>query len=296
MKTVLFACVHNAGRSQMAAAWFNELADPAKASAVSAGTSPGSRVHPEVVEAMKEVGIDLSRFEPRFLSPDLAKSASLLITMGCEEACPVVPGLRREDWPLEDPKGKPVERVRGIRDEIRARVESLVQIEGWQRSSIGMTLHELAVETIDGTPKSLGDYRGNVLLIVNTASHCGFTPQYAGLEKLHLEKKGRGFRVLGFPSNDFGAQEPGTEKEIEAFCTSRYGVTFPMFSKIAVTGPNKHPLYALLTQAPPAGEVKWNFAKFLIGRDGTIVGRYDSSTTPDDPKLLADIDRALAAP
>jgi arsenate reductase len=119
----------------MAAAWFNKLADPAKAAAVSAGTSPGSRVHPEVVEVMKEVGIDLSHVEPRFLSDDLAKSASILITMGCEEACPVVPGLVREDWPLEDPKGKSIERVRDIRDEIRARVESLVQKEGWRPSN-----------------------------------------------------------------------------------------------------------------------------------------------------------------
>ena len=131
---VLFACIHNAGRSQMAAAWFNELADPAKARGISAGTEPGTRVHPEVVEAMREVGIDLSRGEPRFLSDELANSASLLITMGCGEACPHVPGLRRDDWPLEDPKGKPVERVREIRDDIRQRVLDLVQREGWARA------------------------------------------------------------------------------------------------------------------------------------------------------------------
>ena len=131
MKTVLFACVHNAGRSQMAAAWLNALADPTKARAVSAGTEPGTRVHPEVVEVMREVDVDLSNEVPRFLSQSLAETAALLITMGCGDACPVVPGLRRDDWPLEDPKGKPTPRVREIRDEIRARVEALIEREGW---------------------------------------------------------------------------------------------------------------------------------------------------------------------
>ena len=133
MKTVLFACVHNAGRSQMAAAWFNMLADPDKAHAVSAGTEPGSHVHPEVIVAMKEVGKDLSAEQPRFLSDELARRASLLITMGCGEACPAVPGLRREDWPLDDPKGKPLERVRRIRDEIREQVTKLLERERWSR-------------------------------------------------------------------------------------------------------------------------------------------------------------------
>jgi arsenate reductase (thioredoxin) len=131
MKIILFACVHNAGRSQMAAAWFNELADPQKARAISAGTQPGPRLHPEVLTAMLEVGIDLSTAQPRFLSDELAASATWLITMGCGEACPHIPGLRRDDWPLEDPKGKPVERVREIRGEIRARVEALLAGEGW---------------------------------------------------------------------------------------------------------------------------------------------------------------------
>ncbi|KYF83631.1 arsenate reductase [Sorangium cellulosum] len=131
MNIVLFACVHNAGRSQMAAAWFNALSDPEKARAVSAGTEPGPRVHPEVLAAMAEEGIDLSAVKPQRLTDALARQAALLVTMGCGEACPVVPGLRREDWPLEDPKGKPVERVREIRDEVRARVAELVSREGW---------------------------------------------------------------------------------------------------------------------------------------------------------------------
>ena len=135
MKTVLFACIHNAGRSQMAAAWFNALADPALARAVSAGTEPGARVHPEVLESMKEVGIDLSTAQPRKLTPELARESALLVTMGCGEACPSVPGLRREDWPLEDPKGKPLERVRGIRDDIRARITKLLGDLGCARKT-----------------------------------------------------------------------------------------------------------------------------------------------------------------
>jgi arsenate reductase len=132
MKTYLFACVHNAGRSQMAAAWFNRLADASLARGVSAGTQPGTRVHPEVLEAMKEAGVDLSAAQPQQLTDQLARGASMLVTMGCGEACPVVPGLRREDWPLEDPKGKPVERVREIRDEVRSRIEDLLRREGLQ--------------------------------------------------------------------------------------------------------------------------------------------------------------------
>ena len=129
MKSYVFACIHNAGRSQMAAAWLRQLANPDKARSVSAGTDPGTRVHPEVLAAMQEVGIDLSQAQPQKLTDDLARGATMLITMGCGEACPVVPGLRREDWPLEDPKGKPIERVREIRDEVRQRVEELIRRE-----------------------------------------------------------------------------------------------------------------------------------------------------------------------
>src|SRR3954451_13078760 len=136
MDTVLFACIHNAGRSQMAAAWFNALADPTKARALSAGTEPGTRVHPEVVRAMGEVGIDLTDQKPRKLTDEGALDAYMLVTMGCGEQCPAVPGLKRDDWPLEDPKGKPIERVREIRDEVRARVVALLRREGWDvRSS-----------------------------------------------------------------------------------------------------------------------------------------------------------------
>jgi arsenate reductase len=133
MKTVIFACVHNAGRSQMAAAFFNALVDPAKARGVSAGTQPGARVHPEVQAAMAEVGIDLSGAKPQRLTDELAQGAHWLITMGCGEACPHVPGLQRDDWPLEDPKGKPVEQVRRIREQVRSRVSELLARQGWAR-------------------------------------------------------------------------------------------------------------------------------------------------------------------
>ena len=131
MNVVLFACVHNAGRSQMAAAWFNRLADPAKARAISAGTDPGSRVHPEVIDAMNEVGVDLSKAVTTRLTTEVAQQAQMLITMGCGDQCPLVPGVRRDDWPLEDPKGKPIAHVRAIRDDIRQRVEALLVDEGW---------------------------------------------------------------------------------------------------------------------------------------------------------------------
>jgi arsenate reductase len=135
MDTVIFACVHNAGRSQIASAFFNALADPAKARALSAGTQPGARVHPVVVEVMQEVGIDLTQQHPRRLTNDLTRGAALLITMGCGDECPVVPGLSRDDWPLLDPKGRPIAEVRAIRDEIKDRVRSLIHERRWQRLS-----------------------------------------------------------------------------------------------------------------------------------------------------------------
>lgn len=138
MTTVLFACVHNAGRSQMAAALFNQLADPEKARAISAGTNPGPRVHPEVVEVMGELGIDLSVAPTTKLTPDVAEQSQILITMGCGDDCPFVPRVRRDDWPLEDPKGQPLLRVRAIRNEIRHRVEALIAREGWGRVRDGL--------------------------------------------------------------------------------------------------------------------------------------------------------------
>ena len=134
MKTVLFACVHNAGRSQMAAALFNRLADSSKARAISAGTDPGPGVHPEVIAAMRELDVDLAGAPTRKLTPEVAQQAQVLVTMGCGDRCPYVPGATRHDWPLEDPKGQPIERVRDIRDDIRNRVKALIDREGWAPS------------------------------------------------------------------------------------------------------------------------------------------------------------------
>ena len=170
---------------------------------------------------------------------------------------------------------------------------------------IAMTLPALAapklasipIKDINGKETSLQDYQGKVLLVVNVASHCGYTPQYAGLEATHRRFKNKGLAVLGFPSNDFGAQEPGTNEEIKQFCTSKYDVTFPMFDKLHVKGAEQHPLYAALTgkESPFPGDVKWNFGKFLIGRDGTILKRWDSKTTPESKEILDAIEAALAA-
>lgn len=155
------------------------------------------------------------------------------------------------------------------------------------------SVYDFTIDTIDGAPRSLDDFRGKVLLLVNTASECGYTPQYEGLQKLHATYEKRGFSVVAFPSNDFGGQEPGSNKEIKAFCSTKFGVTFPLFAKITVKGPNKHPLYAMLSQTPPAGEVSWNFNKFLVGKDGHVVARFDSKVTPESTELVQAIEKAL---
>ncbi len=151
------------------------------------------------------------------------------------------------------------------------------------------------VTTLTGQDTTLADYEGDVLLIVNTASKCGLTPQYEGLEKIYAKYKDQGFKVLGFPCNQFGAQEPGSAEEISAFCEVNYGVTFPMFSKIDVNGKHTHPLYVTLKQEAKGllgtKDIKWNFTKFLIGRDGTIIDRYAPTTKPAD--LEKDIKAAL---
>lgn len=155
---------------------------------------------------------------------------------------------------------------------------------------LGFTMNQ-----IDGTPKNLADFKGQVLLIVNVASKCGYTPQYAGLEALHDAKKDQGFAVLGFPANNFGSQEPGTNEEIASFCTSKFGVSFPMFEKIDVTGDATHPLYKRLAAQPEpvGGAPKWNFTKFLVDRSGKVVARYESKVKPDDTALVAKIDELL---
>lgn len=147
-------------------------------------------------------------------------------------------------------------------------------------------IYDIPVTTLDGRDATLAEYRGNVLLIVNTASQCGFTPQYAGLETLHRELGPRGLRVLGFPCNQFGAQEPGNAEEIRKFCSLTYDVSFPMYAKVEVNGPGTHPLYQLLKTEKPGllgtEAIKWNFTKFLVGRDGRVLKRYAPNDTPED--------------
>ena len=177
-------------------------------------------------------------------------------------------------------------------------------------------LQDIPVARIDGQPSSLGAYAGKVLLVVNVASKCGLTPQYVGLENLYEARRGAGLEVLGFPANDFGAQEPGTDAEISAFCALTYDVKFPLFSKISVLGADQHPLYAELTQAQPAAigdgpfrerlkgygidpknpvDVLWNFEKFLVDREGQVIARFAPDVAADDPRLVEAIEAALAA-
>lgn len=156
-------------------------------------------------------------------------------------------------------------------------------------------LYDFVVKTIDGKDKPLADYRGKVLLIVNVASKCGYTPQYEGLEKLYETYKERGLVVLGFPANNFLWQEPGTDEEIQEFCTTSYGVTFDMFSKISVKGSDQHPLYRFITAVPAVqGPVKWNFQKYLVNRKGEIVKVFFSKTEPLDAGLIAQVEQLLA--
>lgn len=184
---------------------------------------------------------------------------------------------------------------------------------------MSVALYDLPLNRLDGQPTSLAEFRGQVLLIVNVASQCGLTSQYAALEQLFENRSQRGFQVLGFPCNDFAAQEPGSPEEIAAFCSSRFQVRFPLFAKLNINQPPRHPLYASLIAAAPVAQfpegsdfaaklaqygctpkapddVLWNFEKFLVGRNGEVLGRFSPDTLPDDPRLLAAIDAALAAP
>ena len=160
-----------------------------------------------------------------------------------------------------------------------------------------MSLYDIPVHTLNGDPSSLGSLAGKTLLVVNVASKCGLTPQYEGLERLHERFAGQGFAVVGFPCNQFGGQEPGTADEIAEFCSATYGVSFPMFEKIEVNGPERHPLYQELTAVPDAsgeaGDIQWNFEKFLVRPDGTVAARFRPRTEPDDPAVVAAIEENL---
>jgi glutathione peroxidase len=160
-------------------------------------------------------------------------------------------------------------------------------------------IYDIPIHTLQGEPSSLAPHQGKALLLVNVASRCGLTPQYAGLQRLHDAYGERGFSVLGFPCNQFLEQEPGTPEEIASFCSANYGVTFPLYEKIEVNGEGRHPLYQLLTATPDAdgqaGDVQWNFEKFLVSPDGDVVARFRPATEPDDPSLVSALESALAA-
>ena len=162
-----------------------------------------------------------------------------------------------------------------------------------------MSIYDIPVKTLAGEDSTLGALAGKTLLVVNVASKCGLTPQYAALEELQARLSPRGFSVVGFPCNQFGGQEPGTAEEIEQFCSTTYGVTFPMFEKIEVNGPGRHPVYDELTAVPDAageaGDIQWNFEKFVIGPDGSVVARFRPRTVPDDPEVLSVIESNLPA-
>ena len=162
-----------------------------------------------------------------------------------------------------------------------------------------MALRDIPVNTLTGQPSSLGELDGKTLLIVNVASKCGLTPQYTGLEQLQERFADRGFSVVGFPCNQFGGQEPGSAEEIAEFCSATYGVTFPMFEKIEVNGPDRHPIYTELTAVPDekgeAGDIQWNFEKFLVGSDGAVIGRFRPMIAPDAAELVSAIEANLPA-
>ena len=159
------------------------------------------------------------------------------------------------------------------------------------------SIQEIPIKDNSGKETSLNAYKGQVLLVVNVASKCGLTPQYKGLEATQQKYKAKGFTVLGFPCNQFGGQEPGTNEEIKEFCSNKYNITFPLFDKLDVNGPKRHPLYVALAgkESPYPGDIKWNFGKFLIGRDGKIIKRFEPKTTPDSPEVTEAIEAALAA-
>lgn len=184
-RQVIFACVHNAGRSQMAGAFFNRLASPKRARAVSAGTQPGERVHPEVLEAMRELGVDLSNAKPQRLTDELARGASMLITMGCGDACPYVPGLERDDWPLVDPKGKSVNEVRAIRDEVETRVEALLDAKGWAAHTVSQATTPAEFEQVRALFR---EYQAHIAVDLCFQS---FEQELAALPGAYAEPRGR---------------------------------------------------------------------------------------------------------
>jgi len=171
---------------------------------------------------------------------------------------------------------------------------------GWMMlmagTSFAANIYDFTLPSIDGQPTPLADFKGKVVLVVNVASQCGYTPQYSALEAIYGKYKSQGFVIVGFPANNFGSQEPGTNAEIKTFCTRKYSVTFPMYSKVSVKGSDQTPLYQYLTKetsAPIAGDIKWNFTKFLVDRKGNVVQRFEPAVTPDSPEVVSAIEKLL---
>ena len=178
---------------------------------------------------------------------------------------------------------------------IKSLIASIIAMTAIAASA--QSIYDIKLKDIDGKDTTLAAYKGNAVLIVNVASKCGFTKQYTGLEATYQKYKAQGFAVLGFPCNQFGGQEPGTNEDIKQFCSSKYSVTFPLFDKIEVNGENRHPLYVALAgkDSPFPGDIKWNFNKFLVGKDGKIVKRFDSKVAPESEELTKAIEAAIAA-
>ncbi len=209
----------------------------------------------------------------------------------------IVPGHLWEEWPEEYFKFLRF-RANSIRETKMKKLFVLLALLGTTLMAAEKTVYDFTLNSIEGQTTPLASFKGKVVLLVNVASRCGFTPQYAGLEALYEKYKDRGFVIVGIPANNFGAQEPGSNQEIKTFCTSKYHVTFPMMAKVSVKGSDITPLYAFLTDkaANPktGGEIGWNFTKFLIGQDGKVIARFDSEVEPDSKDLTSAIEKALA--
>ncbi len=209
----------------------------------------------------------------------------------------IVPGHLWEEWPEEYFKFLRF-RANSIRETKMKKLFVLLALLGTTLMAAEKTVYDFTLNSIEGQTTPLASFKGKVVLLVNVASRCGFTPQYAGLEALYEKYKDRGFVIVGIPANNFGAQEPGSNQEIKTFCTSKYHVTFPMMAKVSVKGSDITPLYAFLTDkaANPktGGDIGWNFTKFLIGPDGKVIARFDSEVEPDSKDLTSAIEKALA--
>src|SRR5712664_2967480 len=210
----------------------------------------------------------------------------------------IVPGHLWEEWPEEYFKFLRF-RANSIRETKMKKLFVLLALLGTTLMAAEKTVYDFTLNSIEGQTTPLASFKGKVVLLVNVASRCGFTPQYAGLEALYEKYKDRGFVIVGIPANNFGAQEPGSNQEIKTFCTSKYHVTFPMMAKVSVKGSDITPLYQFLTDkaANPqtGGEIQWNFTKFLIGPDGHVIKRFEPEVTPDSPDVTSAIQKALAS-